>query len=169
LPEVKQLPEAFAAYVSTINMEDIRKRPRLLSLLFCDFYNQTSDGKVNLIGIFDRIFVHPEIKKTPAFFLYVRTAETFEDLVSVRIFGPEPENEPIAELNFGGPKEMPSKDRLPGDPNQLQLLMPIAFEVKKQGVFWFDVSFKGKSLGGAGLVMHYRETEDKQSGTDGYV
>ncbi|HKZ79363.1 MAG TPA: hypothetical protein VJ124_13900 [Pyrinomonadaceae bacterium] len=50
-----------------VNVPEERKRPRLLSILFCDFASFTIDKKVNLLGIFDRIYVHPEQKKTPVF------------------------------------------------------------------------------------------------------
>ncbi len=38
-----------------------------------------------------------------------------------------------------------------------------------EGVYWFDVSFKGQSVGGAALVIEFRETEDKAGGTDTYI
>lgn len=43
------------------------------------------------------------------------------------------------------------------------------FHVSTEGVYWFAVLFKGQSLGGAALAIEFRETEDKEGGTDTYV
>ncbi|HEY2972034.1 MAG TPA: hypothetical protein VGJ48_05940, partial [Pyrinomonadaceae bacterium] len=81
--------EAQRRYASSLDTAKEREKPRILSILFCDFANFTVDKKVNLLGIFDRIYVHPEKKKTPLFTLFIRTAETIEERVSITLFDPK--------------------------------------------------------------------------------
>lgn len=158
-------------YATEIDLAAGRARPRLLSLLFCDFANRTDDGKMNLIGVFDRIFVHPEERKSPPFILYGRSAQTFEDNLWVRVF--DPDNEPQVEIKF----DPPSKEQVeaikihrdPDAPDQFQFYIPIQMTFKKEGTFWFDVSYRNFSLGGAGLVIRFRKLGENENATDTYV
>ncbi|MDQ5847277.1 MAG: hypothetical protein M3539_18480 [Acidobacteriota bacterium] len=166
-PEEARIPETLKKYISAIDLADMRKRPRLLSLLFCDFHNLTVDGKANVIGIFDRIYVRPDAPRTPRFVLYGRTAETFNDILWIRVF--DPDNKPVAEIRF----DAPSKFQFPEGrdtelPKQAQFMLPIGLAVTKPGVFWFDIAYGNISIGGAGLVIKYVE-EGKQIGTDTYI
>jgi len=147
-----------------IDVAEERLRPRLLALVFCDFASFTKDDKVNLLGVFDRIFVDPEERQSPPFIMYVRVAEALEGLTHT-IFGPT--NQPILQAVLGPPDEI--KERVGNRPQQVQALIALHFRVEVEGVFWFDISHKGKSLGGAALTVEYRKTEDKQGGTDTYV
>lgn len=140
-----------------------RKKPRLLSIVFCDFASFTKEDKTNLLGIFDRVFVHPEVKQTPRFVLFVRTAETIEDQIQVTAI--DPQGNVNLGFSYGGEKH----EFTPNLPAQMQLVIDVQFIASIEGLYWFDVSYKGKSLGGAGLVVEYRQMEEKEGGTDTYI
>lgn len=146
-----------------IDIVQERKKARLISLLFCDFASFTKDDKVNLLGIFDRVFVHPERKQTPRFALFLRTAEATQEPIQVTVF--DPHDNVILAFNFGGEEQKFALDL----PAHVQLLVDIQFMASMEGVYWFDVSYEGESLGGAGLVVQFRATENKEGGTDTYI
>ena len=150
-------------YAASIDVAAERKKPRLLSLLFCDFANSTHDKKVNLLGVFDRIFVHPETKQTPVFTLYVRTAETVGERLTVTLFNPA--GKPGLGFQFGGEEQTYT----PNLPAQIQLVIGLQFKAETEGPYWFDISYKGVSLGGAGLVVEHRAVEAHHGGTDTYI
>ena len=162
-PQSSELVEALKDYTVRLNLPEQRKKPRLLSLLFCDFANFTLDKKINLLGIFDRIYVPPNNTKTPVFTLYVRTAETVEERLIVTLF--DPDGKVGMAFQFGGEQ----LTYTPGLPAQVQLAIGVQFAADKQGPYWFDVSYKGVSLGGAGLVVEHRSMEESHGGTDTYI
>lgn len=164
-PQTEQLSVVAVAlkeYAARLDVASERTKPRLLSLLFCDFASFTLDKKVNLLGIFDRVFVHPENKLTPVFTLYVRTAEAIEEKINVTLFTPD--NQAGMGLQFGGEEQVYT----PNLPAQVQLVVGLQFKADMEGPYWFDISYKQKSIGGAGLVVEYR-TEEKEHGTNTYV
>lgn len=159
-------PAAAAAqsrYAAKLDTAKEREKPRVLSILFCDFANFTIDKKVNLLGIFDRIFVHPEQKKTPVFTLFIRTAETIEERLNVTLF--DPKGAPRLAFQFGGEQQTYT----PNLPAQIQLVIGVQFTAEMEGAYWFDVAYKEKSIGGAGLAVEYRVVEGQDRGTDSYV
>jgi hypothetical protein len=158
--------ERLKQYASAVDVSGSRTRSRLLSLLFCDYSSITDDKKMNLLGIFDRIFVHPEEKQSGRFVLYGRTAETFEDSLWVRVF--DPDNEPSVEIKID-PVEAATQFRedWPEDaPKQFQFAIPINMKFSKSGTYWFDISYRDFSLGGTGLVVEYRRLGEGQNATD---
>lgn len=156
------MPEQQLATGINIDVSQEKKKPRLLCLLFCDYTNLTKDDKPNLIGVFDRIFVDPEKRKTPQFVVFVRVAEVM-NAFDITGFGPD--EQPALQIK-SVPRPQAYTDGLP---RQVQTAIVLQFEVKDEGVFWFDISYEGVSLGGAGLTIQFRETEDKQGGTDTYI
>lgn len=157
-----------AEQVETIPVVDVdvaeeRKKPRLLALLFCDYANFTKDDKVNLVGIFDRIYVDPEQKLTPRFIMFVRAAEITEGFVNT-VFAPN--DTPAIQAITTIDSKVKFSEHLP---RQVQSLISLQFGITIPGVYWFDISYEGKSLGGAALTIEYRPTEDKQGGTDTYT
>jgi hypothetical protein len=148
---------------TNIDVSQERGKPRLLALLFCDFTNLTKDDKPNLLGVFDRIFVDPEKRTTPPFAIFVRVAEVVEAF-HVTFF--DPDNQPAFSVLSVPPSTQVYSEGLP---RQLQTALAVQFKTEKAGPFWCDVSYKGQSLGGAGLVVEYRKVEDKNSGTDTYI
>lgn len=159
-PSKPALPEQFSRYVASISLPDLRQQPRLLSLLFCDYISRTDDKKVNLLGIFDRAFVHSEEKQSPVFFIFGRVAEAFREPLWLRVF--DPDNEPQAEMRFD-PPVMPTE---PNMPKQVQFLMKLQMRFNKIGTYWFDLSYQDNSLGGAGLVVGFREGGKESGSTD---
>lgn len=160
--------ERLRRYALEIDLAGGKARPRLLSLLFCDLANQTTDQKMNLIGVFDRVFVHPDVKTSPRFFIYGRTAQAFEDNLWVRVF--DPDDEPQVEIRFDPPpKDILDKDRNADDPKQMQFYIPIQMTFTKQGTYWFDVSYQNFSLGGAGLVVRHRKLGESENATDTFI
>jgi hypothetical protein len=149
VPQKAIIPERLKEYVESHDFRGVRKAPRLLALLFCDYVNSTNDGKVNLLGAFDRIMVHPEKRLSPPFIVFARAAEAIKSPLWLTIL--DPDNQPQAEVRFD-PPQMPA-DRDPGLPNQIQFMLQMGMKFAKNGTYWFDVSYEGESLGGAGLVV----------------
>ena|SRR5688572_8221958 len=145
-----------------LNVAEEKKKPRLLALLFCDFTSLTKDDKPNLLGVFDRIYIDRNNPHTPPFAVFVRVAEAIEPF-QMTMFGPD--DLPAFQI-----KSVPSQvEYTEGLPRQIQTAFVVKFEVKAEGVFWFDVSYQGNSLGGAGLHIQYREVEGGHSGTESYI
>lgn len=95
-----------------------RERPRLVSLLFFDYTNSTENRKLNLLGVFDRIRVNPETMQTHPFGIFVRTGQTFDGEVNVRII--DPNGVVVAGFDFEAsfPADLPAD--LPAKPFQSQ-------------------------------------------------
>jgi hypothetical protein len=158
------MAEQVASKFPTVDIEQERKKPRLLAILFCDYLNFTKDDKANLIGIFDRVYVHPEHKMTPQFVLFLRSVETRDEPLKVRVFNPDGKFE--VEVAFDKFNASIFSTELPA---HVQSTVRIQFQVSKAGVYWFDVLYQGESIGGAGLVIEYREVEERTGGTDTYT
>lgn len=165
VPQKPVMPERLKEYLAGLDFSAVRKKPRLLALLFCDYINTTGDDKVNLLGAFDRITVHPEKRLSPRFVVFARVAEAHESPLWLTVL--DPDNEPKAEIRFDPPK-MPS-DRDPDLPNQVQFMLHIGMKFDKDGTYWFDVSYEGESLGGAGLVIGHTEGGGKDATTDTFT
>lgn len=147
-----------------VNVHEERARPRLVSILFCDYWNQTEDGKTTLAGIFDRIYVHSKGRLTPNFVLFLRSVDTVEEGLRIRVFAPN--GSPVMGIDFDNFDASVFTPKLPAN---VQSTVNLRFPVESEGVYWFNVFYKGESLGGAGLVIEYRETEGRKGGTDTYL
>lgn len=134
-------------------------KPRVIALVFCDFFNQTKEVKLNLLGIFDRIYVEPTIKKSPRFGVFVRTAHTFVDAVEVVIYSPN--KQAVAGFAFRVKEDAAIKDQF-----QMQFIGFIEIDTPEEGLYWFNVAYQGKTIGGAGLKVEFREVTDGE-GTRG--
>lgn len=124
-----------------IDVAQERKKPRLEALLFCDYVAITTEKKAVLAGIFDKLTIQ-EDDRTVAFSLYIRTAETREPM-QLSIFGPD---NILGMVGMIRPQES-----LPDDEDKtlhIQMTVAISFEVPMEGIYWFDISYKGQSLGG---------------------
>lgn len=141
------------------------QRPLLVSLLFCDSCDLREDGKANVIGIFDRIYIHPDIRLTPPFMLFVRTAETTGGII--QIICRDPDGRIPTVVNFTSAPASEFSPKLPANVQGIVTMNP--FFAYTEGVYWFEVLFEGQALGGAALVIEFRETEDKKGGTDTYI
>ncbi|HKG60657.1 MAG TPA: hypothetical protein VKB05_12935 [Pyrinomonadaceae bacterium] len=165
----EQALERLKARVSHVNLSDERSKPRLLALLFCDYINQTKEEKTNLVGVFDRIYVHPDKKKTPRFALFIRFAEALDGPVTLTVFGPS--GQPVfgAEFDANAAQFEAVRERQPEYPRQVQAIVGLQFEAKTEGLYWFDVSYMSQSLGGAGLPVEFIKEGEKTGGTDTFV
>lgn len=157
--------EIKAAVNTRVDISKEWQQPRLISILFCDSFEIAEDGKLNLAGIFDRIYVHPKVKQTPPFTLSIRTAETTDGTMLTICYAPNGEI-PIT-VNSQAASKTEFTPNLPANLQSISGINP--FHVSMEGVYWFDVSFRGQSLGGAALVVEFRETEDESGGTDIYI
>lgn len=129
-------------------------RPRLIAILFCDWANQTIDDKANLIGIFDRILMAGRSSVTPIFTLFIRLAQVTDGPVHLRII------DPSGKLGLDGtiqPEHVAVNEK---EATYVQLIAPMQFEAAQAGIYWFDVSYQGKSLGAAPLVVEKLEKDD---------
>lgn len=139
-----------------IDLVQEREKPRLLSILFFDFYSETKEGKLNLLGIFDRLFVDPSRKRTMPIGIFVRTAQAFGANIKCEIHSPEG-------IVTGGFNFMvPASARLPDgtQPIQAQILARLEFNAPVDGTYWFAISFAGQVLGGAPLVIQYKDPKE---------
>lgn len=145
-----------------IDVTQEREKPRLVSVLFYDFANRTGNGKFNLSGIFDRIFVDAEKKRTRSFGMFIKTAETHEGIIRVLIL--DPNGQLIAALDFGlAEKEFPKDEKY----HITQASGGIEFDTPVEGLYWFDVSYNGKSLGGTALQVDFAISENKDGSDAG--
>lgn len=152
---VKKKPALLAAkYQPKFDVAQERKKPHLVALLFCHFFSIDADGRSNASGCFDRIFVDPATKQTGLFTIVVRTYETREGGLTVTFLNPK--NKAVAAMIFDTPGEVP-RDK----PMHIQAYGPVSFSVQTEGVYWVDVSYKGKTLGGESLTIEYRKPKEK--------
>lgn len=151
---LKKKSDPAAEYQPKVNVALERKKPRLVALLFCHFFSLDAEGRSNANGCFDRIFADPATNQTGQFILVVRTYETRQGGLTVTILNPK--NKAIAAVVFDPPSKVPSDK-----PMHVQAYGPINFAVESEGVYWVDVSYKGKSLGGDSLTIEYRKPEGK--------
>src|SRR3954466_3334073 len=110
-----------------LNIEERWRVPRLAALLFVDYFNQTSDGKYNLVGIFDKYTVDPASPKTRPFGLFVRTTETRDG--QILILGHSPDGLSFLQVRL----EVQHMDNDPDSPTHIQLALPLDLEFKTEG------------------------------------
>ncbi len=156
--------------MSRLSVDDERAKPRLIAMLFCDYLNQTGDGKTNLSGVFDRVYVNKEKKKTPRFGVFIRTAETLTEPITLSVFSPS--KKLLIAFHFSGDIaqfEAQAGERPADYPKQIQAILGMEFAAEEEGVYWFDISYKGSSIGGAGLPIEYIKEGDQVRATDTYI
>ncbi len=146
--------ETVTDIAASFDIEATKAVARLSALLFFDYANQTGDGKVNLLGVFDRIFVDTDEKKTLPFGVFVRTHETLDSPVKVSVISPE--NKAVGNFQY----ELARKDVVLPEGQKfvmMQVMLQVHFDAPLEGSYWVDVSFQGQSLGGAPLTVAYRD------------
>jgi hypothetical protein len=154
------LAEDTEALVKTVDAIKEREKPRLVSLLFFDFINETKDRKMNLIGVFDRVYVDPEVKRTHPFGIFCRVGHAFTDPLQVTIF--DPSGELTGGLMFDFSKEDFDGQGYEGKkPSQIQFMGQIQFNTATEGAYWFDVSYQGQSLGGTQLLVEFKDLKEE--------
>lgn len=138
----------------TIDVAAERRRPRLEALLFAEYATKSEGGLYHLSGCFNRLlFSKGEKRITNRFYLYVQTGETRDGEFQVAVFSPG--NELLLAMSF----EIETAEYSPKYPTQFHLLHRVQFPVPVEGNYWFDVSYRGESLGGAPLIIDFKDEE----------
>ena len=134
-----------------------RQKARLEAVLFCEHASLTADGKANLHGTFDQIAISvDETVENPgiALFLFVKVAQIFGRL-DMRVFDPK------GNIVLGGFADIARGEYLDDQVPRGQVLSPMSFPTPLAGIYWFDVSHNGQSLGGSGLTIRFTAPEEK--------
>ncbi len=150
------------SYTSNADVEQEKKKPRLIALTFCDLVSVDVLGKVNLMGCFDRIFVDKKTNSTGLFYLYVRTAGVIKGHVEITFI--DTKNKPIAQASYD--VQVPEKEIKTDRPIHVQFHSRVGFGTKERGVFWVDVTVDGESLGGRDLTINDPEGKGKEDEHD---
>jgi hypothetical protein len=124
-----------------------RNKPRLETVLFCDHATVTTEGKAILWGIFNRALIDPEAEAQVLCYLFVRTVETVEEAIRIRVLDPN------GRVVVEGAGDEP--DREAPWPRYVQTLQRVILSQLVEGLYWVDVVYKGLSLGGAHLIVEF--------------
>lgn len=149
----------------TIPTEDIDvvtdrlNAPRLEALLFADYAVRGKDLKATVAGVFDRVLIDPEKKVSGRFFVFLRAIETIEDSIEIRVIDPK------GRVVANGTTGIEEPDALIGQlaPRSITAIFPLALTLGPEGVegmYWFEISYKGLALGGSGLRVEFHKKED---------
>lgn len=139
---------------NTTNPSESLQKPRLEAILFCDYATRTIDGKYILGGIFERfVFTHKEEKVTHYFYLFLRFGQTTNGQIQVALY--DPNGEIISAVAF----EVSPAQFAGNYPPQINFLDKVRFSTPVEGVYWFDISYQGESLGGAPMIIDFLEPE----------
>jgi hypothetical protein len=142
---------------------EVLPKPRLEAAIFCEYANQTPDGKTNLGGVFDRLYVNRETKQSGGFFLFVRLAEATQGLIRIALL--DPNDKPVMHIGLDV-SEHSFEDTYP---KLVQYLDRVGFQATELGTYWLDVSYKGEFLGGASLIVEVRPEEKKDERESGNI
>lgn len=138
----------------TTNPSESLRKPRLEAMLFCDYATQTIDGKYILGGIFERfVFTHEEEKVTHYFYLFLRLGQTTDGQIQVAFY------DPIGKIISAVAFEVSPAQFVGNYPPQINFLDKVRFSTPVEGVYWFDISYQGESLGGAPLIVDFMKPE----------
>ena len=133
-----------------------RSGPYMEALLLCDHANVTGDGKPNLAGVFNVIFVKPDEPNTPSMYLFLRIGNAPQSGVQLRTVAPS--GQIVAQGNIrpqSGQGDLES-------PGPLEAIIRLRFAVHERGVHWFEVLCDGEVLGRSALTVNDREQDDPE-------
>lgn len=151
--------ETIEVPTATIDVAKEVEKPRLEALLFAEYGAIALDKKGLVCGIFDRLFVSAEKKETGLFYLFVRTCETLDDEIRIRIFSPDNNLLAVAESGEVQNPEVIKKE----PPRHLQVLHRLSLKTPLEGIYWFEVLYKGQSLGGTPLIVMFKQEDENVS------
>ena len=123
--------------------------PRLNALLFAEWASETQSGKHAICGIFDKVQIMRGGSLPLTFYLYLRTVQTHRDIVEVRLTSPSGIEVASLSIEAIEPPNVLSDD----SPVIVQGTSLLTMIFDQIGVYWFDVSYRGESLGKAPLVV----------------
>lgn len=148
------------AIIPTVDIDVlIRKReaPRLEALLFADYAVIGNDKKTTVAGIFDRVFVDSETKESGRFFLYIKTAETVEAPIEIRLIDPK------GRIVATGSATIDPATLAESSTQSLAIVTPFGLQIGPDGLegpYWFEIAYKAEPLGGAALRVQFRKKGD---------
>jgi len=153
---MRQLMAEEPAETTTANMSlaESRKQPSIIALLFCDYAKTSPEGKLNISGIFDRIFVDPDIKKTPTFYVFLKLQEVFG---SAEFHILNPAGKIIGAALYEVKQDAAKSDELNFTQASIRFM---ELETEEEGLYWFEIVYKGHSLGGTGLKVEFKKREN---------
>ncbi len=143
-----------------IRVDVERARPQISAILFSEYINRSHEGKTNLLGVFDRITLPRDAKSTPEFFVFVRTYKVGAGLLQITVF--DPTDQPVAGAGFDVTDDHLGSAIV----SHIQVILKMKFQVQGDGVYWFDVSHNGVSLGGEALrvsIDHSLESDGMET------
>jgi hypothetical protein len=136
----------------SIDVVKERAEPRVVALLFFDFSNITTEGKHNLLGVFDRVSL-PGGQRNLAFGFFLRVANAVEGPLEVLMYGPD--NIVGSSITLAPDVEAAKALRQ----RHVQAIGKLDVEFKAEGNFWFGVTYQGKVIGGNRLVVEFQPEE----------
>lgn len=150
------------ATIPTVDIDVLtsqRDGPHLEAMVFADYAARTTDGKATVAGIFDRVFIDPDKRASGRFFVYMRTVETLDAPVEMKVV--DPKGRVVAQgstsiIDTATFAEAPF-------PKSVSSSFPLNLQLGPEGVdgpYWFEILYKGRSLGGAVLRVEFRRQED---------
>lgn len=134
-------------------------RPRMLALLFADWASETTDHKLAIGGVFDRIFLRPteEVRRL-GFYIYLRVTEAYQETTNILVYAPD--GQVMAQLELGvDPNYIASQT----EPNFVQLVSRIGLPLTQPGIHWFEVRYRNESLGRVPLIVQLMENQDENA------
>jgi hypothetical protein len=142
-----------------IDVSTERDKPQLVSFLFYDFHNRTAEDKLNLLGVFDQIFVDRNKKRTIPFGIFLRVAKVFEGKIRCDIYTPN--GTLTGGFIIGADNLLTPEGK---KPLQTQALLRLQFNAPTEGEYWFNISHNEQTLGGASLLVAYKDLEKEPEG-----
>lgn len=140
---VEELPS------DTINFNDELKNPRLIAFLFARSYEFKSVEDISLTEIFTEVTVPvEETKREIEISIFIRIAGDLDESAYISMYNPKQEMVEFVELL--PPRDLQLYEEAP---NYVEFVEVISFVFFELGVYWFDVRFKGKSLGMVPLLV----------------
>ena len=139
--------------------QSLREQPRLVALLFADWFNRTDEGKYNLSGIFVRIRTSPTNPHTPRFALYMRLENVDPTVpIHLKVIGPN------GDVGIDGTvvpsaAELAAVEPIRDEVAELQAAAWLQFIPPIAGQYWFEISYRGEVLGGAMLSIDFHDLE----------
>jgi hypothetical protein len=139
-------------------------KPRLLALVTADWANLTQDGKPNVIGVFDRIFVSKLPHDSPRFFLYARLTLPRSGRLALVIRAPD--GSALGEVDVEVHRSSETSEAR--EPDCLDFVTPLVkLGLPVTGVYQIDAYFDGELLGQAPLIVAERpESETSNAGSE---
>jgi hypothetical protein len=127
--------------------------PRVEAVLLCDYINMTGDGKYNVMGIYERVWIVNKEVPFHRFIIYAKVAEITDGKLVIRIVHSDGELLYAAEVG----RENPPVD---GKDRWLVTHSVVDLALERPGTHWIDFEYNGEPIGGASFAVDYFNAED---------